>query len=240
MKSVEGQIPLFNNTDFLSYQIIRSKKRKRTMTLKIERDGTVVIMAPERTPKEEINRFFRSKTGWIEKKLKEYKELPGVREKQRRYVAGEKFFYLGEEFPLEVVEGGRKRLTLSHGIFRLSSGQNVDRKAIFREWYKAQAREIFTERVDFYSKQFGLLPKGIKITTARTRYGSCSSDNRLSFSYRLVMAPYRIIDYIIVHELAHIKVKNHSKKFWEYLEKLMPDYLERRSWLKERGHLLDI
>ena len=72
------------------------------MTLKIERDGTVVILAPERTPKEEINRFFRSKRGWIEKKLKEYKELPGVREKQRRYVAGEKFFYLGEEFPLEV------------------------------------------------------------------------------------------------------------------------------------------
>lgn len=210
------------------------------MTLKIERDGTIAMLVPERTTKEEIERFFRSKIAWLTKKLKEYKDAQERIGGPRLYITGETFLYLGEEFPLEVVEGGRKKLVLSRGVFRLNSDHNSDGRTMFREWYRARAREIFAERVNYYSKRLDLLPRGIRITAARTRYGSCSSDDRLSFSYRLIMAPYHVIDYIIVHELAHIKVKNHSKKFWEYVEKVMPDYKERRLWLKTKGHLLEI
>ncbi len=237
---MEGQTSLFNDADFLNYQIVRSKNRKRTMTLKVERNGTVVILVPERTPKEEIHRFFKSKVPWIAKKLKEYEELIGKIGGPRKYVAGERFFYLGEEYPLEVTEGKVARLTLSRGIFRLCNDHNADGREMFLTWYKTRAREIFAERVAFYGRQLNLVWNGIRITSARTRYGSCSSDDRLSFSYRLVMAPYDIIDYIVVHELAHIAVKNHSRTFWEYVERVMPDYRRRKSWLATRGYLLDI
>jgi predicted metal-dependent hydrolase len=111
---------------------------------------------------------------------------------------------------------------------------------MFREWYRQRARQIFPERVGFYARRLDLAWKGIRITSARTRYGSCSADNRLSFSFRLVMAPYDVIDYIVVHELAHIKIKNHSKRFWEYIGKVMPDYRQRKEWLAKKGYLLDI
>jgi hypothetical protein len=237
---VEGQTSLFSDADFLNYQIVRSKNRKRTMTLKVERNGTVVILVPERTPKEEIQRFFISKVPWIAKKIKEYQETIGKAGGPKRYVTGEKFLYLGEEYPLEVIEGGSAKLTLSRGIFQMCSDHNADGREMFRNWYRTRAREIFAERVSFYGRRLNLSYNGIRITSARTRYGSCSSDDRLSFSYRLVMAPYDVIDYIVVHELAHIKVKNHSKKFWEYIEKVMPDYKLRKQWLTARGYLLDI
>jgi len=124
--NVEKQTSLFKDADFLHYQIVRSKNRRRTMTLKIERDGTAVILVPERTPKGEIDRFFRSKIGWIAKKLKEYRAAPGITETPRYYVEGERFLYLGEEFPLEAVEGGKKKLTLSRGVFRLNNDHNAD------------------------------------------------------------------------------------------------------------------
>ena len=236
---VEKQASLFKDADFLHYQIIRSKNRKRTMTLKIERDGSAVMLVPEKTPKIEIDRFFRSKIGWISKKLKEYRDAHDLTGVPHRFVSGERFFYLGEEFPLEIVDGSRKKLALSRGVFRLCGDHNADPRQLFIDWYKERAREIFTERVIHYGRQLGLEPSGIRISSARTRYGSCSPDNSLSFSYRLVMAPYYVIDYIIIHELAHIRVKNHSKRFWECVGKAMPDYRERKLWLTKNGHMLE-
>ncbi|MGZ3524935.1 MAG: M48 family metallopeptidase, partial [Thermodesulfobacteriota bacterium] len=109
---------------------------------------------------------------------------------------------------------------------------------LFIEWYKREAKEKIEGRVRYYSDRFRLFPKGTKITGAKSRWGSCSRDDRLSFSWRIIMAPVRIIDYILVHELVHIKEKNHSRNFWSALEKILPDYRERRLWLKENGHRL--
>ena len=237
---MEEQASLFNDADFLNYQIVRSKNRKRTMTLKVERNGTVVILVPDKTPKEEIHRFFRSRVSWIARKLKEYRDLIGKAGGPRRYVTGERFLYLGEEYPLEVIEGKSAKLTLYRGVFRLCSDHNADGREMFRAWYRERARQIFLERVSFYGRHLHLSWKGIRITSARTRYGSCSSDDRLSFSFRLVMAPYDVIDYIVVHELAHIRIKNHSKRFWEYIGEVMPDYKRRKEWLATRGYLLDM
>jgi hypothetical protein len=96
------------------------------------------------------------------------------------------------------------------------------------------------ERVAYYSRQLSLFQEGIKITSAHYRYGSCSSKNRLSFTWRLVMAPLAVIDYIIIHELIHIKVKNHSKAFWDSVGTVMPDFRTHKRWLKENGHSLKL
>ena len=238
--NVEEQASLFNDTEFLNYSIVRSKNRKRTMTLKLERSGAVVILVPERTPKEEIRRFFRSKVPWIHKKLGELRKSAGNVNTPKRFVPGERFLYLGDEYPLEISQGRVPRLTLSHGNFILCRNEAADERQVFVRWYRMRAQEIFAERAAFYAREMGLTFKGIRITSARMRYGSCSFDNRLSFSYRLVMAPYDIIDYIIVHELAHVRFKDHSRDFWKYVEARLPGYKDSKAWLKEKGHLLEV
>jgi predicted metal-dependent hydrolase len=209
------------------------------MTLLITREGRVVIRAPLRTPSGEIDRFYVSRQAWIERKIngREMREESAI--KPRDFIAGEEFFYLGEAYPLELSDsiGIRKALMLSHGKFVLAREKAPQAKEVFVKWYRERAREVIEERVRFCSR-FGRAPAGITITGSWQRYGSCSPINSLSFSWRLLMAPYPVIDYIIIHELAHIREKNHSIKFWTYLESLMPGYKTQKVWLRENSHLL--
>jgi predicted metal-dependent hydrolase len=226
----------------IDYQVIRSRKRRRTLVLTIELDGRVVIRVPYHTPEREVEAFFNGKLAWVKKKINEKKNRIESAEHPKQFVAGEKFLYLGEHYPLELREPGKGkgRLALSHGTFFLDNDCTGKARDIFIQWYKERAREIFTERVNFYSRQLKLYPKEIRISSARTRYGSCTADNKVFFSFRLIMAPYSKIDYVIVHELAHIKIKNHSQRFWRYMEEVMPEYRKYRKWLKDNSLLLDI
>ena len=124
--------------------------------------------------------------------------------------------------------------------FRLPVKALPKAPALLAAWYKNQARLILTERTDHFAQQFGLKYRSIRITSARTRWGSCSQLNALSFTWRLVMTPIEIVDYIVVHELAHVVEKNHSRAFWSQVERMLPDYRIRRKWLKTNGRLLDL
>jgi len=226
----------------IDYRVVRSRKRRTTLLLQIERDGGVVMRVPYYTTQGEIEVFFREKLPWIKKKIEE-KDKRGQRgEIPKKFIEGERFLYLGEYYPLEMREPGKGRnhLALSHGIFFLDNNCAAKARDIFIHWYKERAREIFTERVNFYGRRLGRNPKEIRISSAKTRYGSCTADNKVFFSFRLVMAPYPEIDYVIVHELVHIKIKNHSRRFWSYMEEVMPGYRKCRKWLKENSALLDI
>jgi predicted metal-dependent hydrolase len=226
----------------IDYHLVRSRKRRKTLLLTIERDGRVVMRVPYHTPEREIETFFKGKLSWVKKKIDEKKKSIQSAEHPKQFIPGEKFLYLGEHYPLELREPGKGRgpLALSHGIFFLDNDCTAKARDIFMQWYKERAREIFTERVNFYSRKLKLYPNEIRISSAKTRYGSCTADNKVFFSFRLVMAPYAEIDYVIVHELAHIKIKNHSQRFWRYMEEVMPEYRKHRKWLKENSLLLDI
>jgi len=223
-----------------TYRVIRSKARKKTMTLLITPEGKIIIRAPSHTPDSEIDRFFCSRRAWIARKLTGRESQEDITVKPRQFAPGEEFYYLGDAYPLEVSDsnGSRKALTLSHGKFVLASHKLPHAREEFIKWYKQKAREVIEERVRFWGARFGLMPAGITITSSWQRYGSCSAKNTLSFSWRLLMAPYLVIDYIIAHELAHIREKNHSKKFWTFLETLMPGYEDQKRWLRENSHLL--
>ncbi len=226
--------------DTLSFQLIRSKNRRRTISLHIREGGEVVIRAPYRVSKREIEEFIREKEAWVVKKLTEEKER--TKNLQKTFIPGEKFLYLGEWYPLEIDESDHKDLPLklSFGNFVLKRDRVEEARDLFIEWYKREAKEKIEGRVRYYSDRFHLLPVGTGITGAKSRWGSCSRDNRLSFSWRIIMAPLRIIDYILVHELVHIKEKNHSWNFWEALEEILPDYRESKTWLKKNGHKLSL
>jgi predicted metal-dependent hydrolase len=226
----------------IDYHIVRSRKRRKTLLLTIERNGRVVMRVPYHTSEREIEAFFNGRLDWVKEKLDEKKRTSESAEHPKQFAAGEKFLYLGDHYPLKLREPGKGRshLALSHGTFFLDSNCKAKARNIFIEWYKERAREIFTERVNFYSRKLELYPKEIRISSAKTRYGSCTADNKVFFSFRLVMAPYSKIDYVIVHELVHIKIKDHSQRFWRYMEEVMPEYRKCRKWLRDNSPLLDI
>ncbi len=224
----------------LNVQLIRSRRRRKTLSLRIEEDGRVVLSVPYRTPKGEVQRFLREKEAWILQKVSEREER--IRENRKAFVPGERFLFLGESYPLEIrnTDCREPPLTFSSGKFILGQGYADRARDLFIEWYKREAKEIIVKRVNSYSQKLFLFPKSIRITSARSRWGSCSRGNRLSFSWRVILAPLAIVDYILIHELAHIKEKNHSRPFWRYVESILPDYRERRIWLKENGHRLGL
>jgi predicted metal-dependent hydrolase len=230
----------YNPAPDLTYELVRSKRRKRTLAIQVTKDGTVTLLVPYRMPKTEAHNFFLEKEGWIRKQLARMAEK-AVARPERNFLPGEKFLYHGEEYPLEIktLDHGA-RLVLSHGTFILEPCVCDGARKVFVDWYRNMALRELAERVRHYSSRTGLIPKHITITDARTRYGSCSAVNRVSFSWRLIMAPYPAIDYVILHELAHIKVKNHSPQFWAFLETICPGWKEQRKWLRENGHTLKL
>ena len=213
------------------------------MTIRIKADGAVEVRVPYKTLQRDIDAFFREKTPWVHKILKEREgRLRGEAAQPKQFVSGEIFLYLGERYPLELCDtnGRRDALILSYGKFLFDEKRTGKAEEIFVNWYKKRARELFMERVAHYGRQLSLFHEGIKITSAYYRYGSCSHHNRLSFTWRLLMAPLVVIDYIIIHELIHIKIKNHSKEFWDSVRIAMPDFKTHKLWLKENGHSLKL
>ena len=145
--------------------------------------------------------------------------------------------YLGNAYPLEIVKEQKKPLLLE-GSFKLAASAQSNATLVFERWYRAQAKQILTERVDLYAGQYGFQYKKIGITSARTRWGSCSADSALNFSWRLILTPMEAVDYVVVHELVHTVFHNHSRRFWKKVETIMPDYKERRKWLRKDGQQL--
>ncbi len=211
-------------------QIIRSKRK--TLAIIIKNDGALIVRAPMRTLDQTIKEFAEQHRPWIEKKQAELKSIVILPPKQ--YISGEIFMFLGKLYPLEIVQGQKKSLILDES-FKLAESAASNAETVFERWYRHRAREFLNERVDYYASQYGFQYKGIKITSAKTRWGSCSSTGVLNFSWRLIMAPLEQVDYVVVHELVHTIHHNHSKRFWKRVEQVMPDFKERKKWLRKNG-----
>ncbi len=223
----------------LNYLLVRSKRRRKTISVSIQKKDKIVIYAPHNTPGHLIDIFFKDKKSWINKKLSQ--RDPKLL-KPKEFVSGEGFLYMGRTYPLEIqnlINRGSS-LKFSARRFILHKKHKDNAKEFFIRWYKKEAKEKITERVKIYSRKLRVVPEALRITSAEQRWGSCSGKNILSFTWRLVMAPLPVIDYIVIHELLHIKEKNHSNKFWGLLETVMPDYKSRQQWLKNNGYHLTL
>ncbi len=215
--------------------LVRAKRR--TIALIVERDGSLTVRAPRRATLNDIYGFIQEKTDWIlrsREKLKAIKPIP-----KKAYVDGERFLFLGQEYELRLVPPQRPALKFDGGFTLSTSAQERGEQA-FTKWYKTQALTVFTERVNHYANLHRLIPKEVKVNSAKTRWGSCTSAGTLNFTWRLVMAPLEVIDYVVLHELAHLKVKNHSPRFWKLVESLCPDFKHHRKWLRDHGETMTL
>jgi predicted metal-dependent hydrolase len=215
-------------------QLIRTKRK--TIALIVRPDGSLVVRAPLRASERSILEFVSNNIQWIDKTRARIKAVAPPPPKQ--YVSGECFEYLGKSYPLEIVKDQQEGLLLEGGKFRLAESARENAETEFERWYRKRTRQILTERVECFAHQNGFQYKKIGITSARTRWGSCSATGALNFSWRLIRAPMEAVDYVVVHELVHTVIHNHSKMFWAAVEQSMPDYRERRKWLKKNGHRL--
>lgn len=218
-------------------ELIRT--HRKTIAIIVNRDGQVIVRAPAQATKTQVQRFLDQKSNWVKRKQAEAFEL-SAQYPPHTFAEGELFFFLGKTYPLRIVEDGKSGVALSSDRFILSKGQVSQAKALFSAWYRHSAREILSDRVSQLADSYHISYRQLRITSARTRWGSCSSSGTLSFPWRLVMAPIDAIDYVIVHELAHFKERNHSRKFWSLVNEMMPGYQTWEQWLKNNGRRLTL
>ena len=211
-------------------ETIRSKRR--TLALIVKPDGSLIVRAPLKSSEKSIKEFIEKNRDWIRKKQAQARAFVSPAPKQ--YDHDEKFLYLGNQYPLEIVPSQKQPL-LFNGNFKLAEHAQSRAPLEFERWYRARAHEILVERVQYYAAEHGFKFQGIRINSARTRWGSCSAKGSLNFSWRLILAPMESVDYVVVHELVHTQIHNHSQRFWREVESIMPDYKVRRMWLKKHG-----
>jgi predicted metal-dependent hydrolase len=200
-------------------QLIRSKRR--TILLQIKSDGTFIVRAPLRTDINRINQFVKEKNNWIITKQSEIKKrFQELQETILGHTTKNEILFLGESISF----APKKEMNKSQLI----------------SWYEESAWQYLSQRVDFFTKKFGLNYNRVKINSAKTRWGSCSSKGNINFSWRLIMAPKDVVDYVVIHEIAHLKHRNHSARFWNFVEEMMPQHENQRKWLRKHGFLLDV
>lgn len=218
-------------------KLVRSKRR--SVGLEITGEAVLVVRAPLHISRRSIEEIVVKKKNWIERKIKKIKER-NSRLTLKSYKSGEKFYYLGRQYPLiitNITSENSQNPIVFDGKFVLDKKYQNRAREVFIAFYKKKTLKVIKMRAAFYAGKYGLKYSRIRITRAEKRWGSCSSKGSLNFSYRLIMTPLEIVDYVVVHELAHLKYHDHSGKFWREVEKMLPEYRNRRAWLKKNGFL---
>lgn len=214
-------------------KIIRTKRK--TVALYITEDATLIVKVPFNTSDKTIKEVVLKHKRWIEQKKRKI-ETRDPKFSPKEFVNGEGFLYIGRHYRLKIVDDQKAPLNFENEFY-LSRDALPRAKEVFIEWYKKTAYEKISERVKWYAHKRGFKYNMVKITNAQKRWGSSSNGN-LNFSWRLIMAPLPVIDYVVVHELVHLEEKNHTKAFWDKVKMLMPNYEKHENWLKKNGYLL--
>lgn len=219
-----------------AYELIRSNRK--TLSIQITADARLVVRAPLRMPKREIDGFVLQKQSWITDKLDLVRTRAALH-KPSEPASGEEFPFLGRKLMLAISEHA-KRIEAVGGTLAIPKAWLSKAEQRLRRWYCEQATVILKERLAYWRDLTGIRYCSVRLSDARKRWGSCSSRGSLNFSWRLVMAPIDVIDYVVVHELVHIEHMNHSKAFWAKVGEIMPDYEAKKKWLKDNSGLLGL
>lgn len=221
-------------------RLIRSKRK--TIALIIRPDGSLEVRAPLHLPQKDILEWVASKNSWIEKHrqqvLRVQAEKAGI--PNRPLQSGDLVYVMGKTYPLRVIKTQTKTLRLEATRLVMSSDLLPNAHTVLQQFLTNFLNLTLTLRLAKFSDLIGKKPAMVRISNARTRWGSCSSNGNIALNWRLAMAPPEILDYIIVHELTHLKHPNHSRTFWAEVGHILPDYKARKQWLKQYGGWLTL
>lgn len=236
------------------YKIIRRKRK--TIGIKITHEGEVIITSPFNISEDSILNIVKKKEKWITNKLQLFSQRKIY--KDREFKSGEKLLYIGKELELEIDNLNENKsfnldnYNLNNDLVKILDKkvivyidvnkhniEDVIRELIIR-FYRMEAEKLLKKRTYYYSNIIGVSFNRITVKDQKTIWGSCSSRKNINYSYRLIMAPIDIIDYVVVHELCHLIHMDHSKAYWDKVESILPDYRDRKQWLKHYGNTLKV
>ncbi len=227
----------------IEYQLLPGAPRQTT-DIVIERDGVVRVRPPLQMTPQQVDETVFSKRMWIYRNLAEWHDLNATRV-VREWVNGESFLYLGSSYRLSLVDEQDETLKLKDGRFQLlrtvmeAGGRDAAQQA-FEQFYKDKGLPRIQRRVAHFAPKVGVTPGKVQVKELGYRWANCTPSGNLEFHWKCLMAPLKVIDYIVVHELCHFRHRDHSDAFWNEVDKVLPSYLEHKEWLRVRGAQLDL
>ncbi|HEX5361645.1 MAG TPA: SprT family zinc-dependent metalloprotease [Fluviicoccus sp.] len=227
----------------IEYRLLPGSERLTT-DIVIERDGIITVRPPRDMTPEQVDETVFSKRLWIYRNLAEWRDLNATRV-TREWVSGETFLYLGSRYRLQLVTGQEETLKLKDGRFLLQrsaveQGGASAAQAAFEAFYREKGLRRLRERVAHFAPRVGVAAGAVQVKDLGYRWASCLKNGELHFHWKCLMAPLTVIDYIVVHELCHLQVRDHTDAFWNEVDKVLPDYRDRKEWLRLHGAELDL
>lgn len=217
---------------------VRRRSYQRRWNLWVHPTGLIRVTCGKKTPPKALKKWLLQMQPWIEKSLRAGEKL---REKYppKKYLEGECFMYKGQDYRLRFKPGSSSRV--SHSDFEIVLGLSPESSLLLKQekllaLYKKEARIWIPPRVEYWAHCMGLFPSSVSLRGQKTRWGSCSSQGHISLNWKLMAAPSEILDYVVIHELAHLKHQNHSKAFWSLVEAYCAEYKGLRKWLRENQY----
>ena len=225
--------------DFDFKIFVKRTDRKKTASIKID-EGSVKVIVPKSVSSNRIREFISKREGWIKAKLNQQTSIKS--KKTIKYVDGEEVPYLGRHYRLKFITGDLLSVKMKNGSFVITIPEVQKSKPkviknLLENWYKKHAKIHLEEKTKKFSETMGVNPKSIMIKNYKSRWGSCSSVGELSFNWRIILTPHRIVDYVVVHELCHLLEHNHSPKYRSHVKRYIPNWKDCRNWLKENNVL---
>ncbi len=223
----------------LDFELRRSKRRKRSISLVVRASGKVVVMAPFDTSLAHVQRLLTTKKDWVLKQQFVIRDEPAIRFDE----GDQSVLFLGDKLKLAVVQSNRSNIERTEDglaiYFEDKRPSSAQIPQLLNHWLKQQAEVLFAPRVKFWSEEMNLMPPPLQVKQYKARWGSCTRAGVVQLNWRLIGAPVEVIDYVIVHELAHLAHFNHSKSFWGLVGSTINNYSLHRAWLKKNGSTLN-
>jgi predicted metal-dependent hydrolase len=228
--------PFFVKLERRGSRMVFGRRRREGLRLSVERNGTLKVTAPLRASLKLVEEFVLASTDWIETHQAKARL---AKTPTKQFVNGERFRFFGLEKTLVIEDGDlvRTRIEVSDEFMiatvPASQRDRLSLQTAIAKFYDQQARLHLPERVKHFSQQMGVAPSGLSFRRQKTRWGSCSSRGHISFNWKLIFAPEAVIDYVVIHELAHLVHANHSVRFWNLVESIDPECQTHRRWLRD-------
>jgi predicted metal-dependent hydrolase len=216
-------------------EFIIEHRRVKHARIIINRQLEVRVVVPRQFTRKQVRSLIAEKSDWIEKQLQRFEKIENARLK----LAKNEVLYLGLIYRFRPCVDLGRRVTVDHESRIISSGGDLLHPALLEGWYRFQARRLIEQKTVALGREFGFKFGNITIRGQKARWGSCSNKQNLSFNWRLIMTPATIMDYVILHELVHTEIMNHSPAFWARLNSVYPQFRSAKTWLKTNSWLLD-
>ena len=229
----------------LSLLKVIKTERKRTASISVK-DSAVLVTVPQTLSIGKVHEIVAKKRRWFQGKLNYYKQTQNL-SKTKEYVSGEGFAYLGRNYRLKVLTGKLNGVQFKNGKLVVHIPKEYSKskrenkvKQLLEQWYRERALVKLQEKTRRLARKVGVEPKSVSIKSYKGRWGGCNSKQELFFNWNIIIAPNRIVDYVVVHELVHLIHHDHGKAYWKRLKSVFPDYEECKEWLKVHGRNLKI